>query len=53
VKATEIIEALERQVYEFGDGEGKIPDPVECWWYAVDRVEFDMETQTHRLVSDH
>jgi predicted nucleotidyltransferase len=53
LKATEVIEALERQVYEFGDGEVQLPDPVERWWYPVDRVEFDTEQQVHRVVSDH
>jgi hypothetical protein len=53
VKATEIIEELERHVYEFGDGEVQIPDPIERWFYAVDRVERDSSTQTYHLVSDH
>jgi hypothetical protein len=53
VKATEVIEVLERQVHEFGDGEAQIPDPIERWWYDIDRVEFDQVTQTHRIVSDH
>ncbi len=52
MKATEILEELERKVNEFGDGEGKIPDPIEAWWYDVDRVEFDTGTQTYRFVSD-
>jgi hypothetical protein len=52
VKATEIIEELERGVHEFGDGEVHIPDPIEQWWYAVSRVEFDHSTQTFRVISD-
>lgn len=53
MKATEIIEEIERLVYEFGDGEVQIPDPIERWFYGVDRVERDPGTQTYRLVSDH
>lgn len=53
MKATEAIEELERKVHEFGDGELHIPDPLESWWYPVDRIEFDRSTQTYRAVSDH
>jgi hypothetical protein len=53
VKATEIIEELERKVTEFGDGEVQLPDSMEAWWYPVDRVEFERSTQAYRLVSDH
>lgn len=54
MKATEILEELERKIHEFGDGEGKLPDPLEArFWYDVDRVEFDRESQTYRFVSDH
>ena len=53
MKASEIIEALERDVHEFGDGEVQIPDPVERYWYAVDRVEREPGSNAYRLVSDH
>ena len=33
--------------------EVQVPDPVEMWFYPVDRVERDPGTQTYRLVSDH
>lgn len=50
---TEIIEELERQVHEFGDGEGQIPDPIENWWYRIDRIEREPGTNAYRFVSDH
>jgi hypothetical protein len=53
MKATEAIEELERNVNEFGDFELQIPDPVERWWYPVDRIEVVPENQALRLVSDH
>jgi hypothetical protein len=53
VKATELIEDLERQVAEFGDGDVRIPDLVERWTYSVTRVEFESADQTFRVVSDH
>ena len=53
MKATEAIEELERLVNEFGDGEVTLPDPVERWWYSVDRIERDPERDGFRFVSDH
>lgn len=53
MKATELIEDLERLVSEFGDGEVCIPDVIERWRYPVHRVEFESEDQSFRLVSDH
>ena len=52
MKATEIIEELERSVHEFGDGEVQFPDPVERWWYPVDRIEREPGSNAFRLVSD-
>lgn len=52
MKATEIIEELERQVNEFGDGEGQIPDPLENWWYSVTRIEREPGANNYRFVSD-
>jgi hypothetical protein len=52
MKATEAIEELERLVYEFGDFELQIPDPVERWFYPVDRLEVEPEAQAIRVVSD-
>jgi hypothetical protein len=52
VKATEIIEELERQVAEFGDGECQLPDPLENWWYPVDRVEREPGENVYRLIAD-
>ena len=51
--STEALEEIERIQNEFGACKLQIPDPVERWWYDVDRVEFNPETQTIRLVSDH
>lgn len=53
MKATEALEEIERAVHEFGDFELQIPDPVERWWYPVDRIEVAPEAQALRLVSDH
>jgi hypothetical protein len=53
VKATEVIEELERHVYEFGDGEVQIPDPLENYWYKVDRIEREPGENAYRFVSDH
>lgn len=53
MKATEVIEELERLVAEFGDGEVCIPDLIERWKYPVHRVEYESEDLTFRLVSDH
>lgn len=54
MKATEAIEELERHVAEFGDGEIQIPDPLENWWYRVDRIERAPEADNaYRFVSDH
>jgi hypothetical protein len=52
VLATEIIEELERKVHEFGDGEGQIPDPIQAWWYNVDRIEYEPGERVFRFVSD-
>jgi hypothetical protein len=52
MKATEGIEELERMVHEFGDFELQIPDPIERWYYPVDRVEVEPEAQAIRFVSD-
>lgn len=52
MRATELIEELERHVNEFGDGEVQIPDPLENWWYRVDRVEREIVDNAYRLVSD-
>lgn len=52
MKATELIEELERQVAEFGDGEVQLPDPLENWWYPVDRVERELSSNAYRVVSD-
>ena len=52
MKATEISEELERLINEFGDGEARIPDPIDAWFYSVDRVEFDHSTQTYHFISD-
>lgn len=49
----ELLEEIERLQTEFGRARLQIPDPVERWWYDVDRVEFDPEAQAIRLVSDH
>lgn len=47
------LEEIERIQNEFGPARLLIPDPVQQWWYDVDRVEFDAESQSIRLVSDH
>lgn len=53
MKATEAIEDLERLVYEFGDGELQVPDPLERrWCNPVDRIERHPEGQGYLLVSD-
>jgi hypothetical protein len=52
MKATEGIEELERLVHEFGDFELQIPDPIELWFYPVDRIEVVPEAQAIRFVSD-
>jgi hypothetical protein len=53
VKATEIVEELERLIYEFGDGDSQIPDPIEAWWYDVTRIERDPASNKFRFVADH
>jgi hypothetical protein len=53
VRATEVIEQLERDVAEFGDGDVQVPDPLESWWYSVDRIEREPGTNAYRFVSDH
>jgi hypothetical protein len=53
MKATEGIEELERIVHEFGDYELQMPDPIERWFYTVDRLEVVPEAQAIRVVSDH
>lgn len=52
MKSDEAIEAIERLQHEFGVCELQLPDPVERWWYRVDRIEFDSEAQAFRMVSD-
>lgn len=52
MRATEIIEELERKVNEFGDGETEIPDPIQSWWYKVDRIEYEPAERCFRFVSD-
>lgn len=52
MKATEAIEEMERLVSEFGDLELQMPDPVERWFYPVDRIEVAPESQAIRVVSD-
>lgn len=52
MRATQIIEELTRQVDEFGDGEVQFPDPLEQWWYQVDRIEREPGTNNYRCVSD-
>lgn len=53
MKSTDALEEIERLQNEFGECVLQIPDPVEHWWYNVDRIEFDPEAQAIRLVSDH
>lgn len=53
VDSIELLEEVERIQHEFGRCRVQVPDPVERWWYDVDRIEFDTETQAIRLVSDH
>ena len=48
----ELLEEVERLQHEFGRAQVQLPDPVERWWYPVTRVEFDVESQSIRLVSD-
>lgn len=50
--ATELIESLERQVNEFGDGEVVTPEPLEGWWLKVETVEFDYGNQRHKLLPE-
>lgn len=52
MKATEVIEELERQVNEFGDGEVQLPDPLENWWYPVTRIEREPGDNVYRVVAD-
>lgn len=53
MKATEIRDELDVLINEFGDGEVQIPDPIENWWYPVDRIEREPGSNAYRLVSDH
>jgi hypothetical protein len=53
VDSVEALEEIERIQNEFGRAKLQIPDPVERWWYDVDRIEFDPVSQAIRLVSDH
>jgi hypothetical protein len=53
VDSIQVLEEIERIQTEFGVCKVQVPDPVERWWYTVDRVEFDTESQAIRLVSDH
>lgn len=50
--SVQVLEEIERLQHEFGKARVQIPDPVERWWYDVDRVEFDTEAQAIRLVCD-
>lgn len=53
MKATEVIEELERQVNEFGDGECQLYDQLEPGWvYVVDRVEREPGSNSYRFVTD-
>lgn len=52
MKATDLVEELERKIAEFGDGECQIPDPLEGWWYRVDRVEREPGSNNYRFVTD-
>ena len=52
MRATDAIEEIERAVHQYGDFELQIPDPVERWWYPVDRIEVEPEAQAIRMVSD-
>jgi hypothetical protein len=52
VDSVEIMEALERLQNEFGQGKCQLPDPLQGWWYDIDRIEFDPSTQTYRFVPD-
>jgi hypothetical protein len=53
VNSAQALEEIERIQNEFGICEMQLPDPVERWWYKIDRIEFDSEAQAIRLVSDH
>jgi hypothetical protein len=53
VDSVRVLEEIERLQNEFGASRVQIPDPVERWWYDIDRIEFDSEAQAIRLVSDH
>jgi hypothetical protein len=54
VDSVDVLEELERLQAEFGRGQLMIPDPIEQGYRnPVDRIEFDAETQTYLLVSDH
>jgi hypothetical protein len=53
VKATEILEELERGVHEFGDGEGEYPDPLQAgWWNKITRIEYEPGDRRWRFISD-
>jgi hypothetical protein len=52
MKATEALEEIERIVNEFGDLELQVPDPIERWFYPVDRLEVVTEAGAIRVVSD-
>jgi hypothetical protein len=49
VLATELAEQLLAKVAEFGDGEVRLPDPLESWWYPVYEVSFEHGKQEYRL----
>jgi hypothetical protein len=53
VNSLQALEEIERIQNERGVCKLQVPDPVERWWYDVDRVEFDPDAQAIRLVSDH
>lgn len=51
---TELIEELERDVQEFGDGPVKVPDPMQPGWYnPVDRLERGLDDNSALLVNDN
>lgn len=53
MKATEIIEHLEQQVHEFGDGDGEIPDALEPGWTnKITRIEREPGSNAYRFIAD-
>lgn len=50
MKATEVIEELQRQVAEFGDGPLMVQDEMEPdWRYPVTDLEFDQANQAYTI----